>query len=182
MTSGGAIARRARLRRAQRGGAKGRRRAHRDHIGRGPAARSAAAARPSPARALRASERPGCPHPAASQATRWRGTIGTSAVGDEHRAQAEPGCRRGRDARVIRLHTATRDERVGLAGERIGSHEPHLSHLVAAKREPIGIVALDQQAGPPPSAVRSRVISSTGVGSGANGTDGSDASAPNTPL
>ena len=31
---------------------------------------------------------------------------------------------------------------------RIGSHEPHLSHLVAAKREPNRIVALDEQAGP----------------------------------
>jgi len=35
------------------------------------------------------------------------------AVGDDHRAQSHPGRRRRRRSRVIRLHAAGRDQRVG---------------------------------------------------------------------
>ena len=52
--------------------------------------------------------------------------------------------------------------------------------LLPPNAKPIASSRLTSNRGPPPSMVRRRGISSTGVGSGANGTDGNDASAPNT--
>ncbi len=84
---------------------------------------------------------------------------------------------------MIRLHAAARNERVGLAGQGVGGDQPHLADFVAAKRKADRVVALDEQARTAAERVpESRFSSSTGVGAEAKGIDGSEASAPNTPL
>ena len=74
------------------------------------------------------------------------GRSGGIAVRDEHASQTEPGRGGRRHARVIRLHAAARDQRVGPSREGIRGDEPHLADLVAAEREPDRVVALDEQA------------------------------------
>ncbi len=54
--------------------------------------------------------------------------------------------------------------------------------LLPPNAKPIASSRFTSRRGPPPRAPRSRVISSTGVGAGANGTDGNEASAPNTTV
>ena len=131
----------------KRSGAKRRRGAERDHI---RAAAGVALGRGRGFHLDRASlSRRDVPNVGAEQSCKQRvrrRAVGCGAIGDEHTSQAQPGCGRRRHARVIRLHAAAGDERIGLPREGIGGHEPHLSHLVAAKREPNGVVALDEQA------------------------------------
>ena len=75
-----------------------------------------------------------------------RRTLRLRAVDDEDAAKSQPRGGSGGDARVIRLHAAARDERIGLAGDGVGGHQPHLAHFVAAERKPDRVVALDEQA------------------------------------
>jgi hypothetical protein len=77
---------------------------------------------------------------------RIRGRLrGGRSVGYEHATQAQ-ACRdrRGR-TRVIRLHSATGDERVGPFGQRLCDDQLELPDLVPAKPEWNRIVALDEQ-------------------------------------
>ncbi len=76
-----------------------------------------------------------------------RRTLRLRAVGDEDAAKSQPRSRSGGHARVIRLHAAARDERIGLIGHGIGGHQPHLADFVAAKGKADRVVALDEQAG-----------------------------------
>ena len=68
------------------------------------------------------------------------------AVGDEDAAKSEPRSRSGGHARVIRLHAAASDERIGLVGHGVGGHQTHLTDFVAAKGKADRVVALDEQA------------------------------------
>ena len=138
MTSGGAnLLEELRDGVGERRGAERRRGAEWDHVGAAgpPRAAPAAAASISVARASRVGDVADLGAEQSCQQRVRRRALGWRAVGDEHAAQAQPGGRRGGDARVIRLHAAARDERVGLPREGVGGHQPHLADFVAAERE-----------------------------------------------
>jgi hypothetical protein len=67
------------------------------------------------------------------------------AVYDEHRAHPELRSRRRGRARVVGLHAAGGDQRVGAFGLRPRGDQRELADLVAAKPERDRIVSLDQQ-------------------------------------
>ena len=98
------------------------------------------------------------------------GSLRLRAVDDEHAAEPELRRGRGRGARVIRLESAERDDRVGVVRLRLRERVFEFPHLVAAEPERDRVVALDQQLGRAPSSARRRDISSTGVGPVNNGT------------
>src|SRR5581483_1481591 len=67
-------------------------------------------------------------------------------IDDQHAAKAELRGRGGRGSRVVRLHAAERDDRVGIVRARLREHVLELSNLVPAEPERNGIVALHQKA------------------------------------
>ena len=73
------------------------------------------------------------------------GRRGRRAVERRARPKPERGAGGGGDARVIGLHAAARDERVGAGGERFGRHRLHLPHFVAAQAERQQVVALHEE-------------------------------------
>ena len=94
------------------------------------------------------------------------------AVQHEHDPHAERGAGRGGDARVIRLHAAAGDQRVGARGRRLGGTVCILRTLLPPHAERQQVVALHEQRADDAARapLRSRVSSSIGVGCGASGT------------
>jgi hypothetical protein len=115
--------------------------------GRSPAARASARSDPWRVRGPRATRRSGPRRRAGRRAARWRSAIRRAAVGHERAAHAQPGRGGRRDAGVVRLHAAARDEHVGPVGERPPRHERQLANLVAAEPERDGVVPLDEEPG-----------------------------------
>ena len=92
---------------------------------------------------------------------------GGVAVGHQHRAHAELRRGRGGGARVIRLHAAGGNQRVGAFRPRLRRDQRQLAHLVPSEPERDRIVALDEETRRRRRGSRSKDgIGSTSVGDG----------------
>ena len=105
--------------------------------------------------------------------------VWTGPVDNQNASHAHPRRDGSSDASMVRLHSPGRDQRIGTGGPRLRGDELHLADLVSAKRKCNRVVAFDQQAWRSSSTARSRASGSTGEGSGASESTGSESSAPN---